>query len=249
MLRGLLVLLVHLIAMPPLALFGTLVTLVWPRSEMVNRVARVWGRLAFLAAGADVLATGLDRLSAARPAVVVADHTSALDIYLFSALLPIPYRMVAKRELFRIPVFGWALSAAGYIPLERTAGRRDIKRLSRLRWDPQRRALIAFFPEGTRSPDGRMRRFKRGAFATAVREQVPVVPVAIIGAHRVTPARRLSAYKGHVEFRVLEPRTTTGLSFADLDQLRDEIHDRIAAALPADQRPPAPAPAGAVGAR
>ncbi len=243
MLRGLLVLLVNLFAMPPLAFTGLVGVLLWPRSEMVNRVARVWGRLCLAAAGARVTATGLERMRAARPGVVVANHTSALDIYLCASFVPTPYRMVAKKQLFRIPIFGWALSASGYVPLERTGTRKDYARLAQLPWDRERRALICFFPEGTRSPDNRLHRFKSGAFVTAIREQVPVVPVAIIGAHRVIPARRLSACAGPVEFRVLEPHATTGLTLADAERLRNEIHDQIMAALPPDQQPAGQSPA------
>ena len=237
MLRGLLVLAVHLLAMPPLALGGTVVALLWPRSEMVGRVAHLWSRLTLAAAGARVTVTGRERLQAHRPAVVVANHTSALDVFLFCSLLPIPFRMVAKKQLFRIPFLGWAIAAAGFVPLERTGGRKDLDRLASVRFDPARGEVIGFYPEGTRRRDGRLGSFKKGAFVTAIREQVPIVPVAIIGARRVLQPGSLRARAGSVEFRVLEAEPTAGLTIADADSLRDRVRARIAQALPPDQLP------------
>lgn len=229
--------LVHALTVPPLAALGAVGGALWPRSELASRVARGWGRIALATCGARVTATGMERLTAHGPGVVVADHTSAVDIFLYCSLLPLPFRMVAKKQLFRIPLFGWALSAAGYVPVERTGGRRDVARLRALRWDVDRRALIAFFPEGTRSKNGRLLPFKKGAFATAIREQIPVTPVAIIGAHRVQPAGGIRVSAGPVEFRVLPPCPTVGLSAVDVERLRDQVHEQIRAQLPDDQQP------------
>lgn len=243
MLRSLVWLFVQFFVMPVLAGFGTICTLVYPPSEMVPRVARAWARMTLRTMGVRVRFVGEDRLHATRPAVAVSNHTSAVDIYLFCAYLPIPFRMVSKASLFRIPVFGWALRAAGFVPLERSGGRRDIERLAGIRWDRARRAVIGFYPEGTRSRTGRMGRFKKGAFVTAIREQIPVLPIAIEGAHRVQPSGAFRFRPGEVVVRVLEPIPTLGMTDADRDRLCRMAEERIATALPEEQRPQ-PATAG-----
>lgn len=239
MYRFLLVTLVHIFVMPPLALFGTLVMLVAPRTEMVPRVARAWSRVALRAAGVRVTIHGRERLEATRPAVVVMNHTSAIDIYVACGYLPIPFRMVAKEQLFRIPIFGWALRVAGFVPLERSGGRADLRRLKGIRWDKRRRAVICFFPEGTRSRDGRLARFKRGAFAVALRERLPVLPVAIVGACKIQAARGWRIAPGEVEVRALPPLDGAVSGDADRDALCDAARALILEALPDDQRPAA----------
>jgi 1-acyl-sn-glycerol-3-phosphate acyltransferase len=237
MLRGLLGFLFNLVAVPVFGSVGVIGHLLFPRAESVGRAARAWGRLALAVAGARVEVDGVERVRALQRAVLVANHSSAVDIYLLTSRFPSPYRIVAKEALFKIPFFGWALRAGGGVPLERTGSRRDIERIEAMSRRLPETGYVVFFAEGTRSQDGRLRRFKKGAFLTAIREQMPVVPVAIRGAYKIQRARSIAVRPGCVELRFLEPIATEGMSAADRDALADLTFERIAAALPDDQKP------------
>ncbi len=237
MVRGILVALFHLVSVPLYSLVAIAGDVLFPGREWIPRVGAAWSRHTLRLAGVRVEVEGAGILAENRPAVLAANHTSAMDIYAVCSSVPVPYRMVAKAELFRIPLFGRALLRAGFVPLQRRPSRRDLRAIERVRADLRRGAIVCFFPEGTRSPDGRLRPFKTGAFVLAIREQIPVIPVAIEGACRVQRRGSLRIRPGTIRFRVLPPLPTAG---RDLDERRDlarECHDRIAAALPPDQRP------------
>ncbi len=235
MLRAFLMWVIHMTVVPPMASAGALAELLFRGCEGVPRVARPWSRWVLRVAGVRLVFRDFERLRG--PAVVVMNHCSAFDIYLACGYLPIPFRMVAKESLFRIPVFGWALSVGGFIPLERRGRRTDVRRISALPWDPRRSAVVCFFPEGTRSLDGRLRRFKKGAFVAALHEKVPVIPVAISGTQRIQPPGRFAVRPGIVEVRVLDPIDTAELGPEDRDRIAELAYERILAALPPEQRP------------
>ncbi len=164
--------------------------------------------------------------------VVVANHESTADPFLLS-WLPWDMRWIAKQELFHLPLVGPLMRFGGDIPLRR--GERDsVEKMM----DECRRTLgagmpIMMFPEGTRSPDGRLLPFKNGAFQLAIDAQVPVLPVALAGTRNCRPkgSKWFGRARGHA--RVLEPIPTRGFGPADVDRLRDAVRARIADALPA----------------
>ena len=237
MLRTLSLIATQVFIMPFFAIAAMGAALFSPRSDAPLRIIRGWARLSLAASGVTVRVQGLEQAAAAGPAVIVANHTSAQDIYLAVAHLPVPYRVVAKDSLFRIPFLGLGMRAAGMVPLERSGTRRDVRRLAGLNLhDPAVQRLFAF-PEGTRSEDGRLQRFKRGAFAAAVAQGVPVIPLAIAGASRVQPPHSWRVRGGEVELRFLPAVAAAGSSPADRDELMDEVWRRMAEALPAEHRP------------
>lgn len=164
--------------------------------------------------------------------VVVANHESQADPFLLS-WLPFDMRWVAKEELFRSPIIGWAMRCSGDIPVRRGEG--DSVRAM---MDECMRALasgisIMMFPEGTRSNDGELLRFKDGAFALAIRARVPVLPIAIAGTREMRPKHSRWFAKAHARARILSPIPTTGLGPEDLGRVRDQARDAIHDALPA----------------
>jgi len=236
--RGLLVAITLLLVTPLFAVATIVLGLLSPLG-IVRWAIRGWGRTILRAAGVRVHVEGGARAHATRPAVVASNHASAIDIYLLCGHFPWPFGIAAKRQLFRIPLFGWALRATGGIPIERTGTRRDIERLDQAARRFSRGVHMVFYAEGTRSRDGRLQPFKKGAFATAIRHGVPVIPVAIVGTHLVQPAKSFRVRAGEVTLRFLEPVPTAGLGPGDRDRLVEEVRRRIAAALPADQLPAA----------
>ncbi len=168
-----------------------------------------------------------------RPYVVVSNHQSLADIPIISRL-PWEMKWVVKAELFRLPVFGWLMRLAGDISVDRTDKRSRAKVLIAARGYLQKRCSVMFFPEGTRSRDGRVLRFTTGAFRLAIKEQVPVLPLAIDGTQDALPkADWRFSQETHVRLKVLAPVETSGLTSADADALRDEVRGRIIAQLAA----------------
>lgn len=167
-----------------------------------------------------------------RPYVVVANHESQADPFLLS-WLPWDMRWVAKEELFRQPLTGWAMRFGGDIPLRRGAG--DSVRTM---MEECQRALaggisVMMFPEGTRSSTGDLLPFRDGAFQLALRAGVPVLPIALAGTRQMRPKHSKWFGKARACAQILAPISTEGMTEGDAPLLRDRSRDAIAAALPA----------------
>ena len=163
--------------------------------------------------------------------VVVANHESQADPFLLS-FLPFDMRWVAKEDLFKQPLSGWAMRLGGDIPLRRGEG--ESVRACLLECE---RALaggisVMMFPEGTRSSGGDLLPFKDGAFDLAIRAQTPILPVALAGTRAMRPKHSRWFGKAHAGARILAPIPTTGLTEADVGSLRDRVRAAIMAALP-----------------
>jgi 1-acyl-sn-glycerol-3-phosphate acyltransferase len=163
--------------------------------------------------------------------VVVANHESTADPFLLS-WLPWDMRWIAKEELFHLPLVGPMMHFGGDIRLTRGVRESVERMLSECRSTLGAGMPIMMFPEGTRSPDGRMLPFKNGAFQLAVEAQVPVLPVALAGTRNCRPKGSIWFGRARAHARVLQPIPTRGLGPADVEGLRDEARRRIADALP-----------------
>ncbi|MCL2779208.1 MAG: 1-acyl-sn-glycerol-3-phosphate acyltransferase [Polyangiaceae bacterium] len=163
--------------------------------------------------------------------VVVSNHESTADPFLLS-WLPWDMRWVAKEELFRPPLTGWAMRLCGDIKLRRGQG--DSIRAMMEECERALRAgiPIMLFPEGTRSKDGKLLRFKDGAFHLAIKAGVPVLPIAIAGTREMRPKDSKWFGRARACAKILEPLSTEGLGPSDVGALRDQCRDVIAAALP-----------------
>jgi 1-acyl-sn-glycerol-3-phosphate acyltransferase len=169
--------------------------------------ARLWSRLVLLTSGVRARAERLAQLDPRRTYVFLSNHQSLYDIPLLIATLPFPVRFMAKRELFSIPIFGWAIRMGGFIPVDRGAskGARESFRAATARLAHGGSVLL--FPEETRSLDGRLLPFKRGGFLLAQMAGAPVVPVGIRGtlgvrrkdSFRIHPGRALVRYGAPIE--------------------------------------------------
>jgi 1-acyl-sn-glycerol-3-phosphate acyltransferase len=183
----------------------------------------------------------------ARAYVVVANHASTADPFLLS-WLPWDMQWVAKEELFHAPVLGALLRLGGDIPLRRGEGESVRAMLSKCRHALRHGLSVMIFPEGTRSADGGVQRFKDGAFRLAIEEGAPILPIAIAGTHRCMPKGSIGFGRARAVARVLAPIETRGMTTGDVARVRDLARERIAAALgeldaaptPARHVPPAP---------
>jgi 1-acyl-sn-glycerol-3-phosphate acyltransferase len=166
-----------------------------------------------------------------KPYVVIANHESAADPFLLS-WLPWDMRWVAKEELFKVPLTGWAMRCGGDIPLRRGDGDSVRSTMAECERALEAGISVMMFPEGTRSKDGSLLPFKDGAFKLAIRMGVPVLPIALAGTHAMRPKNSMWFAKAHACAKVLPPIPSAGLGELDMPAFRETCRDAIAGALP-----------------
>jgi len=199
----------------------------------LQRFPRAWARIILAAAGVRVTVRGGRSLVAGRPYIFAANHTSQFDIFVLQGYLGHDFRWMAKKELFEIPVFGRGMRRAGYIPVDRSRGREALKSLREAARRIANGTSVIIFPEGTRSPDGKLKPFKTGAMVLAIKSGVPVVPVAIRGAHEVLPKGRLLCRPGHIAVTLGDPIDISAYKTGQKQELARRLHDEVAALLEA----------------
>ncbi len=162
-----------------------------------------------------------------RPYVVVCNHQSLADIPVISHL-PWEMKWVVKTELLDVPDFGWLLRLSGDIPVDRKNKESRTRVVGRARDYLRKRCSVMFFPEGTRSRDGRVLRFTDGAFRVAVQEQVPILPLVIDGTRDALPKTSWRFdHTSQIRLKVLPPVDTTGRATSDVGVLREQVRSRI----------------------
>jgi 1-acyl-sn-glycerol-3-phosphate acyltransferase len=175
--------------------------------------------------GVEATVHGLEHVAAGGPFIFASNHQSHLDILTLLGHLPGVVRFAAKRELWRHPIVGGVLDTLGMIPIDREAGDRSIEALREAAKDD---TSIVVFPEGTRSRDGRLRDFKKGAFVLAIATGLPIVPVCCRGTRRLMPrGSRLTVVPGPVDVFIQPPIATRGLGYDDRDALARRVRDAI----------------------
>lgn len=208
----------------------TLITLPFNRNGIVfHAVARGWARVLLFICGVEVHVTGLDKLDRSKNYVYVSNHASLFDIPAVIAGVPDQIRVVYKRELERIPVFGWGLKWGSYIGINRGKGAEAVRSLEEAAERIRKGASVLLFAEGTRTTDGRLQPFKRGAFNLAAKAGVPVVPLTVNGSYLILPKRSVSIRPGRVNLLLDSPIFPEGGEGKDAEvRLMHEVHAAIA---------------------
>jgi 1-acyl-sn-glycerol-3-phosphate acyltransferase len=227
MLRGIIFLSLFI----PFTLFviitGVPITFIDPTGRFLHAYGKLWGRAALFIAGVKVEVEGADSIPAGVPVIFMGNHQSNFDIPSLYAGLPHHFSWIAKQELFRIPLFGYAMKRAGYLPLDRSDGRRALKTMDSAAEKIRNGVSVIVFPEGTRSMDGKLIPFKRGGFLLAAKAGVPIVPFTINGTALVNPPKQLVVRPGTVRIRFADPIPTTGATGKKRDELIDRVRDAI----------------------
>ncbi len=223
----------------PWTLFSLLVALgVAPFGQ--NRVHSwgiFWGRTCLRLAGLKFTVSGTEHLPHHEPAIYVCNHQSNFDILLLYAGLPIQFRWMAKKELFRIPLFGAAMKCAGYIPIDRSNRREAMRSLTAAAQRIKDGASVVIFPEGTRTTDGKLQPFKKGALLIATKAGVPVVPMAISGSYQAQPKGQFRISPAHLKLTILPAIPPSRLGASQVDELTRQLFDRIDHCLNNESRP------------
>jgi 1-acyl-sn-glycerol-3-phosphate acyltransferase len=201
--------------------------------RMQHWFAQHWARMVLKIVRVRARVTGLEGIDVSRPAVYAANHLSALDIPLLYAYLPFPFRIMAKIELFAYPFLGWHLRRSGQIPVTVGDARASLRSLNRASQTLREGMPMVVFPEGGRSRNGQLQGFMGGAFYAALKAQVPVVPIVILGVRELLPMNSFHALPGEVDVVFCGPVSTDGMTPRDMGKLsatvRKVMEETIAA--------------------
>ena len=208
-----------------LGTISVLSSFVDPSGDFGHRCARAWAWLVLKTTGVQVSVRGVEQLDLRRSYVFASNHQSIYDIPIVFTALPLQLRIVAKASLGHFPFLGWHLSRTGHLLVDRkNPGAGVVKKMARL--VSGAKSLIVF-PEGTRSVDGTVVRFKAGMFLVAIDAGLPVVPVSIAGSRHVMLKGRLMTCPGRVTLTVHEPILTAGVGRQGARDLAERVREVV----------------------
>jgi 1-acyl-sn-glycerol-3-phosphate acyltransferase len=200
-----------------------------PRGDWFLRFARGWARTLLALAGISVRVLHPERLDPGRSFVVVANHESFCDILVLLANLPMQVRFLAKRSVFRVPVLGWSITAAGFIPVDREDRSRGTETVDAALQRLSGGRSVVIFPEETRTRTGDLLPFKRGAAHLALRSGLPILPIALAGTFRVLKRGSLLITPGPVAMSVGNPIEVSGRSPREREAVTRAARDEVQA--------------------
>ena len=198
--------------------------------EAMDPVLNLWARSILAASGVRTEAKGLENLPSGN-FVLAVNHQSHFDALVLFAHIRRHMRFIAKQQLRRIPIFGYALARAGNVFVDRTGSDADRTKMKDSVRAVQERVSIVFFAEGTRAKDGKLHPFKKGAAILAIEAGVPLVPAALAGTHEILPSGKIAIHAKPATLVIGEPFQTTGLTLDDRETLTESCHARVASCL------------------
>ncbi len=190
-------------------------------------LASFWSMLIMKTIFSPVRVTGLDKIDKSKPHVYAVNHASALDIPVLYYYLPFQFRIMFKKELLKYPIIGWHLKRSGQVCIDQQnkgAAVRSVRAALKSLHDGM---PLVVFPEGGRTRDGQIKPFLPGAFFLAIKAQVDIVPVALIGMYELLPMDTYHIKCRPLEMRVGEPISTTGLTTHDMDALAGRVQAQL----------------------
>ncbi len=190
--------------------------------------ARLWSKFLASISGIKITVSGLENIDKDKPYIIAANHQGAVDIILALAYLPVFFRFAIKKELFKIPIFGWYLKKAGYFSVDRKIILSTFKLIQTIKDITKDGDSVLIFPEGTRSKTGELGEFKRGSLLAA-KGTIPVVPVAISGSFNIMPRGTWYIHKHPIKLSIAKP---ININLEDDYSAKvKQVHDTIASML------------------
>ena len=225
----------YLLFLVPFTLFCSICALVAGLFDGSGRsahaMARFWSVWLLRVARIRLEVHGLELVPPDGPVIYMGNHQGNFDINALTLLIPRRFSWIAKEELFRIPLFGKAMKRAGYIPLDRSDGRKALKSMKLAAERIASGTSVVIFPEGTRTKDGSLLPFKRGAFMLAAKAGVPIVPFTINGSRKINPRNQVELRPGTISVTFGTPISSKGIAEAELMAL---VREAVAANLEVD---------------
>jgi 1-acyl-sn-glycerol-3-phosphate acyltransferase len=216
-----------------LALF---VSLFEKSGRIQHRIAQKWARWCVWISGSRVAIRGAENLHKYPVAVYASNHTSYMDTPVVFSSLPFQFRILAKRELWKIAFIGWYLERSGQIPIDVGNAHAALGSLGAGVKALRAGMPLFVFPEGARTPDGQLQAFLSGAAFLAIRAQVPLIPVALSGVYNLLPIHTHHFYPSELTLSVGEPIETKGMTVRQTDELSARLRAAIAAMIEASPR-------------
>ena len=190
-------------------------------------VARQWARVLLRLALSPVTVEHPERLQCLGPAVLAANHLSYYDTPMLFAKLPFQFRILAKASLWKLPFIGWYLNRSGQVPIDQSSSRAGVASLGRGARTLQSGLPLVVFPEGGRTESGQLQPMAAGAAWMAIKAQVPLVPLTLIGTYELLPIHVYAIRPRPLKLVVGEPIPTLGLTTRDAERLTAQLHAEI----------------------
>ncbi|MEW6719013.1 MAG: lysophospholipid acyltransferase family protein [Thermodesulfobacteriota bacterium] len=211
----------------PAALIGMIAPGRHRKGKIFLWLSKIYSGIALFVFGVKVEVRGLDRVDRSAPYVFMANHISYVDPPSLAYAIPHPMFWVFKKELARIPVFGWVLLSLGQIMVDRSDARQARGAMANAAEGLRGNQSILIYPEGTRSKDGNLQPLKKGGFHIAIRTGLPIVPVRISGSGDVLPHGAIAARPGRVVVELFDPIPTAGRAEAEIPELMARVRDAL----------------------
>jgi 1-acyl-sn-glycerol-3-phosphate acyltransferase len=189
--------------------------------------SRAWSWLIMKTILSPVKVTGLDKIDTSKPHVYAVNHASAMDIPVLYVNLPFQFRILFKKELLAYPVVGWQLKRSGQVCIDQQKPTNSLAAIRSAVKSLKAGMPLVIYPEGGRTPDGEIKPFLPGAFFLAIKAQVDIVPVALVGTYELLPMNTYHVKCRPLEMRVGEPISTAGLTMRDMDAVSAKVHQAI----------------------
>jgi 1-acyl-sn-glycerol-3-phosphate acyltransferase len=189
--------------------------------------SRAWSWLIMKSIFSPLKVTGLEKIDTSKPHVYALNHASAMDIPALYVYLPFQFRIVFKKELLSYPIVGWQLKRSGQVCIDQQKPTNSIAAIRSAVKSLKAGMPLVIFPEGGRTPDGEIKPFLPGAFFLALKAQVDIVPVALVGTYELLPMDTYHIKCRPLEMRVGEPISTAGLTMRDLEALSAKVQKAL----------------------
>ena len=204
----------------PVSLFGD-------KDRILHGFARFWSRLILGTIFSPVKVVGLAQIDTTKPHVYAVNHASALDIPVLYVHLPFQFRIAFKKELLSYPIVGWHLKRSGQVAIDQQNPSRSIGSIRTALKSLKAGMPLVIFPEGGRTPDGEVKPFLPGAFFLAIKAQLAIVPIALVGTYELLPMNTYHIKSRPLEMRVGKPISTTGFRLEDLGAISNQVRRAI----------------------
>lgn len=195
--------------------------------KLLHGFAQAWSKIILKTIFSPVTVIGRENIDTTKPMVYAANHGSAIDIPLLYAYLPFQFRIIHKKELLGYPIVGWHLKRSGQICIDQQTPSRSIGNIRSALKSLNAGMPLVIFPEGGRTPDGEIKPFMPGAFFLAIKAQVEVVPVALVGTYQLLPMDTYHIKCRPMEVRFGKPIPTSGLTLRDMDSLSARVQKEL----------------------
>ncbi|HOM28217.1 MAG TPA: lysophospholipid acyltransferase family protein [Deltaproteobacteria bacterium] len=207
----------------------TLAALLSSTGNLAFNLSKIWAYVMLAVTNVRPVIRGREKIVPGRSYVIVSNHQSEFDILALVTTLRIQYRWIIKKELRKVPLFGYALEASRNVFIDRGDHERAMRSIRESMARLPEGVSVLFFAEGTRSEDGSIAPFKKGGFLVALEKGLPILPVTVNGSRRVLPKKSLVFTPGPIEVVVADPIDTTGYSRENLQELVDRTRSVIVA--------------------